>query len=257
MPHPQRENERPPRVGIVCALQAEARQLGPARQRTESLAALADGTLLHVSGMGSEAAEQGARALVEAGASALVSWGMAGGLDPALSSGTLCLPSEIIAPNGPAIQTTRLWRERLSAAVAARRPAVCGRLVTSPRAVGSVEDKAALFRKTGAVAVDMESLAVAQVALSHGLPFLAVRVIVDSAGDVLPKAVTAAADAAGHLHVWRLLGALALAPAELMALIRLARRYRAATRCLAEVAHAGWLAPGAFPLAGERPAVLS
>ncbi len=244
-------------VGIVCALRAEARQLGPARQRTESLAALPDGTLLHVSGMGSEAARLGAGALVDAGATALVSWGMAGGLDPALTSGTLCLPAEIIAPNGPAIQTTRLWRERLSAAVGARRPAVCGRLVTAARAVGSVADKAALFRETGAVAVDMESLAVAQVALSHGLPFLAVRVIVDSAGDTLPSSVTAAADAAGHLHVWRLLGALALAPTDLLGLIRLARRYRAASRSLAEVAHVGSLAPSAFPLAGERPTLVS
>ena len=245
----------PNTVGIVCALQAEARHLGPARQRTESLAALADGTLLHVSGMGSEAAARGARALVDAGATALVSWGMAGGLDPALTSGTLCLPSEIIAPNGPAIETTRLWREQLSATVAARRRAVCGKLVTSARAVGSVEDKAALFRATGAVAVDMESLAVAQVALSHGLPFLAVRVIVDGAGDALPKSVTVAADATGHLHVWRLLGALALAPAELPALIRLARRYRAASRSLAAVAHAGSLARCTLPLAGEPPTV--
>jgi adenosylhomocysteine nucleosidase len=244
-------------LGIVCALQAEARQLGPAKQRTESLAALSDGTLLHVSGMGSEAAAEGARTLVAAGATALVSWGMAGGLDPALTSGTLCLPSEIIAPGGTAIQTTCLWRERLSAALATRRPPVGGRLVTSARAVGSVEDKAALFRETGAVAVDMESLAVAQVAQSRGMPFLAVRVIVDSAGDILPKAVTAAADAAGHLHLWRLLGALALAPTDLVGLIRLARCYRVASRSLAEVAHTGSLAPGAFPLAGERPAVLS
>src|SRR2546429_6504374 len=39
----------------------------------------------------------------------------------------------------------------------------------------SVAAKAAAFRDTGAAAVDMESLAVAEVAGSHELPFIAVR----------------------------------------------------------------------------------
>jgi adenosylhomocysteine nucleosidase len=119
-------------------------------------------------------------------------------------------------------------------------------LLTSARSVGSVEDKAALFRSTAAVAVDMESAAIAEVAEQHGLPFLAVRVVVDSAGDVLPRAVTAAADNEGHLHIWRLIGALALAPNELAPLIRLAQRYRAANRSLASIARMGSLAPAAF-----------
>jgi adenosylhomocysteine nucleosidase len=228
-------------VGILCALQTEARHLGRATQRTESLAALADGTLVHICGIGSDAATLGARALVDAGATALVSWGMAGGLDPALAAGTVCLPSEVSSLDGPAVETSRPWRERLSAAVAPHCRAVGGKLLSSGRAVGSVADKAALFRRTGAAAIDMESLAVARVAMSRHLPFLAVRVIVDSAGDVLPRAVTDAADAAGHLHIWRLLSA--LSPSDLMPLIRLARRYSVASRSLTAVARAGSLAP--------------
>ena len=188
--------------------------------------------------MGSEAATLAARTLVDAGAAALVSWGMAGGLDPSLAAGTLILPTEIVAPNGATIPTSKPWRERLSAAVSAHRPAVPGKLVTSTRAVGTVADKAALFRQTGAAAVDMESLAVAEVALERRVPFLAVRVIVDSASDVLPKSVAAAADASGHLRLWRLLGALTLAPSDLMPLIRLARGYRAAGQALTAVASA-------------------
>ncbi|MGH8210921.1 MAG: hypothetical protein ACREU6_15285, partial [Steroidobacteraceae bacterium] len=83
-------------------------------------------------------------------------------------------------------------------------------------------------------------------ARAHQLPFIAMRVIVDSAADTLPQAVTAAADGAGHLQVWRLLGALARAPTDLAPLLRLARRYRAASRSLAAVARIGSLAPYAF-----------
>jgi nucleoside phosphorylase len=76
-----------------------------------------------------------------------------------------------------------------------------GRLLTSPKAIGSLSEKAALFQQTGAAAVDMESLAIAEIAHTHQLPFIAIRVIVDSAGDTLPRAVTAAADSEGHLQV--------------------------------------------------------
>jgi adenosylhomocysteine nucleosidase len=230
-------------VGIVCALASEARHLGPATRQQDPIGSLADGTLIAVTGMGAKAAAAGARSLVDAGATALASWGMAGGLDPALTAGAVLLPREVIGTDGRAQITAPAWRERLSRAITAHAPVADGRLLTSPRAIDSVAEKAALFRSTGAVAVDMESLAVAEIAERARMPFMAVRVIVDSAADVLPKVVTAAADREGHLQIWRLIGALALAPAELVSLIRLARRYRTANRALAALAHMGSLAP--------------
>jgi adenosylhomocysteine nucleosidase len=199
--------------------------------------------------MGITAAARSARALVEAGAGALVSWGMAGGLDPTLAAGTVFLPGEVVSNEGTAVVTASLWRQRLSEAIASRHDVpqvVEGKLLTSAKAIGSLDDKATLFRQTGAAAVDMESLAIAEIAQTHQLPFIAVRVIVDSAGDALPRAVTAAADSEGHLQVWRLMGALMRTPADLAPLLRLARRYRAANRSLAAVARVGSLAPYAW-----------
>ena len=231
-------------VGIVSALRAEARHLGPPARRHERLTSLANGTLLAVTGIGCDAAARGARALIEAGATALTSWGVAGGLDPALDPGTVCLPSEIISRDGAAFATTLPWRERLmSAAIAAHCPVTCGKLLTSPRALGSVADKARAFRETGAAAVDMESIAVAQVATARKLPFVAVRVIVDTAADVLPRAALLAASRAGGLRLWSLIGGLALAPGDVGALVRLARRYRVASRSLAAVARSASVAP--------------
>ena len=217
-------------VGVVCALASEARHLGPA-----------DGTLVRVSGMGMAAATRCARSLVDEGATALVSWGMAGGLDPTLTPGTIFLPDTVIAAGerAGATATDGPWRSRLAAAVGTHHPVNGGRLLTSARAVGSLADKATLFRETGAAAVDMESAAVGEVAQTRQLPFIAVRVIVDGATDALPRAVTAAADSEGHLKIWRLLGALARTPGELGPLLRLAGRYRAANRSLAAVARVG------------------
>jgi adenosylhomocysteine nucleosidase len=224
-------------VGVVAALESEARTLGVAVRRRDGLSSLGDGALLAVSGMGGARAAIAARSLVEAGALALMSFGLAGGLDPTLSAGTVVLPSEVISRGGARFSTSTDWREQLGAAIAKQRPVAAGTLLSSAAAIGTVADKAAAFRETGAVAVDLESLAVAEVSAAHNLPFIAVRVIVDTAADVLPRAVMAASRG-GQVNFRRLIGGLAVAPLDLIALIRLARAYRAATRSLAAVAGA-------------------
>ena len=224
------------RLGIAAAFAAESRHLGPLMPGSS------DGTLLVVSGMGGAAAASGARQLVDAGARALLSWGVAGGLDPALPAGALFLPGEVISADGVVYQTAGEWRETLAATVASCHPVTGGRLLTSRRPLASAADKSIAFSETGAAAVDMESAAVAEVARAQGLPFLAVRAIVDTANDRLPMAAIAAASS-GSVKLSRLLGALARAPADLPALIRLMWRYHAASRSLAAVARAGALAP--------------
>jgi adenosylhomocysteine nucleosidase len=224
-------------MGVVAALEAEARTLGTAVRRRDGLSSLGDGALLAVSGIGGALAAIAARRLIDAGAMSLMSFGLAGGLDPSLNAGTVVLPREVISRDGSRFLTSTDWREQLSAAIGGQRAVTSGILLSSSVPIDAVADKAAAFRDTGAVAVDMESLAIAHVAAAHDLPFIAVRVIVDTAADVLPRAVVAASRA-GHLNLRRLLGGLAMAPLDLVPLIRLARRYRAATRSLAAVAGA-------------------
>ncbi len=233
-------------AGVVAALAAEARALGPPiRVSGGRRVVIADGTLVVVSGIGTAAAARASMELIEAGVTALVSWGMAGALDPTLAAGTVCLPGEVISSNGRRFITARQWREPMAALLAGNRPVTCGRLLTSSRAIDTVAAKEVAYATIGANAVDMESSAVAQVAEMHGLPFIAVRVIVDTAGDVLPRAVVAASRA-GQVQMWRLLGGLVQSPSELAPLIRLAGRYRVAMRSLKTVAGLGKLAPPAI-----------
>jgi len=238
----------------VAALAAETRALGRVTATSEVPASLADGTLLLVSGMGQIAAGDGARRLVRAGVTALISWGMAGGLDPALGAGTLLLPREVVSREGALFVTAGKWRQHLSEAVAASQPVCDGKLLTSREPLGSAAEKAIAFRQTAAAAVDMESFAIAEVAASLRIPFLAVRAIVDTAADDVPHAVIAAA-AAGAIGVplGRLVGALARTPADILPLIRLARRFRTASRALAAAAASGALTPPSPPVPwGER-----
>jgi adenosylhomocysteine nucleosidase len=194
------------------------------------LLAFDDGALLAVSGIGRDAAEAAARALVDAGVAALMTFGMAGGLDPALQAGSVVLPCELIAADGTRFVASRPWRERVAAAVSPLAVSA-GNLLTSTRAIDTPSGKSAAFRDTGAAAVDMESAVVAAVAAQHNLPFIAVRVIVDTAADTLPRAVVNASRL-GKVRIGRLIAGLIVAPGDIAALIRLAQRYRVAMRSL-------------------------
>jgi adenosylhomocysteine nucleosidase len=195
------------------------------------LALLGDGSLLALSGIGRAAATAAAQALVDAGVSSLMTFGMAGGLDPKLTPGSVVIPCEVLSSDGARYAASRAWREQVAAAISPLCAVTEGNLLTTTDAIETPADKAAAFRDTGAAAVDMESAAVAAVAAKHNLPFIAVRVIVDTAADMLPRAVVAASRA-GRLRFARLIGGLILAPREIAALIRLAQRYRVAMRSL-------------------------
>jgi adenosylhomocysteine nucleosidase len=163
---------------------------------------------------------------------------VAAALDPTLACGTAVLPAAVLR-QGQHFETSRLWRERLLAALHGHVRVVSGALLTSEVAVAAPVLKASLFRETRAVAVDMESAAVAAVAAEHGLPFLALRVILDTARDTLPPSITRAFDPTaggrpGRPRAAALLWPMLCAPADWGRLLRLAAQYRLARRSLSQ-----------------------
>lgn len=238
-------------VGIVAALAREARALAPesgaADRRDASIHPLAD-AMLAVSGMGWEAAASAARRLIQAGATALASVGTAGALAPGLQSGAIMLPEEVVALETAAFPTNARWWEALAGALP-RGQVYAGRLLTSRQPLGLRLDKAIARRETACVAVDMESAAIAAIAAEAGLPFIAVRVIVDTASEDLPHAVLAASGK-GQVAIGRLLSGLVCAPWEIGSLIRLARRFRTACDVLTGIGEPGMPARRALTEAG-------
>lgn len=239
-------------TGIVAALAFEARCLGAPKRDLRSasdlplrLSRLADGSLLCLAGMGGQSAAAAAQLLVRSGAGALLSWGVAGALDPGVRCGSAVLATQVrraAADDAPAPQWTCdvAWRERLAVALAGHVEVVQSTLLTSERPVASVQDKALLFQATQAAAVDMESAAVAEAAAQHGLPFMALRIIVDTAHDSVPESVLRAFAADGARgSPARRLAHLMRAPADWAALLRLAWRYRRARRSLRRCARFG------------------
>ena len=223
-------------LGIIVAVTAEARSLTREPIPRGEPIRLPDGTVLNVSGMGPRRAAVASRALLEKGARALLSWGSAGGLVPKLSPGSLILPKTVIGSNQFLYHVDATWHESLCKRLIGHVDFQTEPVVESTTVVRTPAEKVILFRKTGAIGVDMESASVAAVAQEAGVPFMAVRAVADSTDKTIPDFALNAVDEFGRLSFLKLIQGLAEYPTELFALVRIARNYRAAQRTLAAVA---------------------
>ena len=227
-------------TGIVAALTAEARTLEKPGTRPDHrpVQTLSDGNLLVVSGMGPAAATQGATLLLAAGARSLLSFGLAGALDPALRPGTVLLPDKVTDGSGAMHTTFGPWRDQLAARCETLSIAR-GTLLSVAEVLPSAKAKSQQRSRSGASAVDMESFAIARVAAQAGVNFAVARVVVDTAIDTLPRSVRRATGSFGEVHYGRLALGLGCAPWEIPALLRLAQRYRTAMRSLRRLGQHG------------------
>ncbi len=209
-------------LGIVCGMASEARALG--RWAADP------GVRVEISGARPVRAEAAARALAGAGCRVLLSWGVAGGLDPALAPGALLLPEAVIEADGT--------RHALAPALAGLATGGPAPILGTDRMVLSPAGKSHLHRETGAAAADMETHRVARAAAAAGLPALAIRAVGDPAGRAVPPLAARALGEDGRPR----LGAVALEllkrPGDLPALLRLKRDTDAALAALAAISGA-------------------
>ena len=172
-------------IGIVVGMQAEARI---ARKL---------GWPVAVGGGRPEGAARAAEELVTKGATALLSFGLAGGLDPVLFPGDLLVPYAVM-DGGERLACDPGLMQRLGGATRHM-------IFAAQDIVPTALEKRDLCRATGAHAVDLESGAVARVALAHGLPFAVMRAVCDPANCSLPPAAIVALNRKGTIGFGRVL----------------------------------------------------
>ena len=247
-------------TGLICGLQNEARCLTAAgiQQR------------IAISGARTARAGEAARELLSAGAEALVSIGLAGGLDPRLGPGAVIVAERVIAWHQPLPS----GRRRLRLGDLARRPedgeeetasdapipeqaetefaadpdlqsqllgviggkTWSGAVVGVDQAVRSQDQKLGLFAKTTALACDMESHAVAEAARDADVPFVVLRIVSDPSNRYIPEAAIAGVTAAGGVSLGAVLRGVAIRPWDLPELLSLAFDARIAFCALRRVA---------------------
>jgi nucleoside phosphorylase len=177
------EESRP--ILIVVALDRElrrvARAFGLARRGKRARGRLGGSDLIALGlGLGGGAR----RAVAEERPRLVVSCGFSGGLDPALAPGDLVLATAVRDENGDELVPAGPLRTAAAHALRGLRCAE-GEIVCTTGVAASKEEKRALARP-GVLAVDMESYPAARAAAEAGVPWLALRVIVDPLGSSLP-----------------------------------------------------------------------
>jgi len=224
-------------VGIVAALPAELRCLLHTAVPVGETRTVNRYVRAQAGGIGAAAARRAAASLIAERVGALVSWGFAAGLDPALVPGTLVIGQQVEPPLPPVpgAPDAVVWAVRLAARLRDRVPLVAGTIACPDHVVRTADEKRALGA-TGAVAADMETAAVAAAAAAAGIPWLALRVLVDTVDVIVPESVAMAIDADGRFEMTSFLSAVIRRPMDLARLPALASAYRRAMRTLDAVA---------------------
>jgi hopanoid-associated phosphorylase len=175
--------------------------------------------------------------LVASGADALLSFGIAGALGPSLAPGTLLLPRRVVSEDGASFDVDADWHQMMRERLATRGFGIVdGDLLGGTRIATTQDQKALLHRRTGAVAIDLESAVVAVAAQRLSRPLLVLRAIADPADFALPHAASVGLDEEGRAALGPVLRALLAAPREIVPLIRLAAHTRRALASLARAA---------------------
>ncbi|MEJ2169778.1 MAG: hypothetical protein P8X90_30095 [Desulfobacterales bacterium] len=237
-----------PTVGMVVAMASEVRLLfgrepwRPVKAHMIRRERLKDDTDLIVAraGVGIENSLAAARRLISEGVTALISAGLAGGLSPGLKAGHLVIAADILQIsriNDGKIQGH--WQADANCVALARAAftaegvaATCGKIITTQPAVLTTAHKESLFRQTRALAVDMESAAVARAAHENNIPFFGLRVICDPAEESVPRVLYECLDPNGSVRLTAVLLNLARRPSLALDLSRLRRHFIAAGSAL-------------------------
>ena len=148
----------------------------------------------------------------------VISFGVAGGLDPSLKPGDVVVATEVTAGDARWLAGS-LNEGLITSLTLGRRRVVRGGLAGVEEVVAAKARKAALWLQTGAAAVDMESHIAAAYAAEAGLPFAALRVISDAAHRSLPSLARSAIRPDGKVDLGRILGSVARNPTTLRALV--------------------------------------
>lgn len=234
-----------PTLGIVVAMKSEARALiGRQFCRYDNKNKichlhLKDDSFLLVAhaGVGAENALRAALHLVSIGVDALASVGLAGGLNSEMEAGHIVIATNILQTDGKRTQGS--WNVHAAGIAPAWDclraegiPVSCGTILTSPEAVLNSDRKKWLFRQTRAIAVDMESAAVARIALEKDISFFGMRAICDPVNVTLPVEIYMCLNKDGTINFRSLFSNMVTRPSILKDLLRMGKNYSIAKSAL-------------------------
>jgi len=194
-------------LGILCGIEAEA-----------AIARRINGANVACAAARPQKARWLARELVKQGARRLLSFGIAGGLEPGLPIGTMVIGAQVSAEDGHWACDAGWVGDLMQSFPQAH----CGPVWGSETLVGAAREKRALYQKSRALIVDMESQCAAQIAAEANLPLAVLRVVCDHADMDVPSVVMAMIGEDGSITPWKALWHIARHPGQIPDLLHVA-----------------------------------
>jgi adenosylhomocysteine nucleosidase len=196
-----------------------------------------------------QARESARRALRTLGRPRLViSTGVAGALAPDLKAGDIVIANRLLleeSPDSACAEVARLSpgiEQALSDTLSRMAlTVVSGPLLTAGWLLAGAAAKRAAFGRSGAIAVDMESAALAAEVAGAGIPFVCVRAVMDEADDEIPGAQLP--DATGHIPPLKAAAWFIMNPAAWGAIPATIRKLNRATAAIASALEALCIEP--------------
>lgn len=174
-----------------------------------------------VTGIGKRNAERAIReALTQQSPELVLTCGFAGGLNP-----QLCVCAVVFSADEGFTLSPALLKAGAQAV----------KFHCSEKIAITVAEKRALWKSTGADAVEMESGVIRAICREHNIPSAIVRVISDAANEDLPLDFNRLMDAEQNLNNARLAAAVLRSPNKIGALLKLQKQTQAAAEKLAQV----------------------
>lgn len=225
-------------VGIVCALPIE---LKPFVSRLDRIRKYKTGRftfrggrwdairiVVVESGMGFARARDATQSLIDSHSpNWILSCGFSGGLLPETKIGSIVLANGIADTHGQELQVDLKMQSDPAKSM------FVGRFVVADEMVRKVEEKQQLAEAYRAIAVDMESLAVAQVCRDTATRFMAIRSISDDLSEDLPVEITSVIANSGSSRLGAAMGAIWKRPGSVKDMWRLRENANLAAERLA------------------------
>ena len=221
-------------VGIVVALPEELATLTRIKLKQGECCRIGN-TWIACSGVGLINASSAAQMLINKGVLQLISWGCAAGLSVETKPGDLIIAAQAIDEHQQ-FDSDKDMNARLKRILPANLTIHEGKLFSSANLISLSHEKQRIHQRSLAIALDMESTAIANTAAHANLPFMIIRSIADPVNMNLPNAVIQALNENGQVDLPKLLGYLLWHPWEVTALIKLGLHFQAAQKTLKIVA---------------------
>ncbi len=178
------------------------------------------------------AARVAAELLCQRPIAGLIVVGVSGALSPALETGSLIVARRVVQVDVPVPVPDPRWVEQVRGCGGVE----VGTVLSAPKLLCTRVSKAAAYAGLGngePAVVDLETAALARVAADHGVPYIALRAISDTAEEDLPLDFNRYCDESGRVDRVRVAGAAVLRPGLIAPLWRLKRRVAMCSQNLA------------------------